>query len=492
MTHKLLFPRYNENQVQLSIINTTASEDAGNYTCLVINDVGNSSDTTSIVIQVVPDPPFNVTVDSKSSRVVNISWMAGFDGNSVILDYTVKISEDNQNLTDVVCQGSLTSASLVNLFPSTTYNIRVFARNLIGKSTGSSVVNAITDEEVPSAAPTFNVTVVNSTAVIVSWQMLTKEQARGAILGYYLSYKTELDNDVWVNRTVDGGNITSYLVTSLKKFTSYKFVMQAFNSKGASPQSAAVVKKTDQDIDALQANLTGLVKNQDYRIRVLASTIKGDGNYSDPPLIDQTNQDKPGAAPENLKGRNLTSTSILVTWGEVPADKQHGHIRHYTVIYKKVSGGPDKTKIVTIKRAELEGLDKFSEYNIRVLAATIKGDGPPSDPIVVSTDEDKPSAAPSLTVVKTLNSTSIQVEWEPVPPQNRLGHITKYVIIIYTDGIEERKMDVPAPASKAIVNGLKQSTTYTVKILAATVKGNGPPSDPKTATTKGEENTKTV
>ncbi|KAJ7386417.1 hypothetical protein OS493_008541 [Desmophyllum pertusum] len=37
---------------------------------------------------------------------------------------------------------------------------------------------------------------------------------------------------------------------------------------------------------------------------------------------------------------------------------------------------------------------------------------------------------------------------------------------------------------KAIVNGLKQSTTYTVKILAATVKGNGPPSDPKTATTE--------
>ena len=107
---------------------------------------------------VVPHPPFNVTVDSKSSRVVNISWMAGFDGNSAILDYTVKISEDNQNFTDVVCQGSLsnsacvlsnslTSASLVNLFPSTTYNIRVFARNIIGTSTGNSVVSATTDEE---------------------------------------------------------------------------------------------------------------------------------------------------------------------------------------------------------------------------------------------------------------------------------------------------------------------------------------------------------
>ena len=77
--------------------------------------------------------------------------------------------------------------------------------------------------------------------------MLSKDQARGAVLGYNISYKTELGYDVWVNRTVDGGDTTSYMVTSLKKFTSYKFVMQAFNSKGASPPSGAVVKKTDQD-----------------------------------------------------------------------------------------------------------------------------------------------------------------------------------------------------------------------------------------------------
>ena len=103
----------------------------------------------------IPDPPFNVNVDSKSSRVVNISWMAGSDGNSVILNYTVKISEDKQNFRVTVCQGSLSdrtcvrslSASLGNLSPWTTYYIKVFARNTIGTSTGSSVVNATTDEE---------------------------------------------------------------------------------------------------------------------------------------------------------------------------------------------------------------------------------------------------------------------------------------------------------------------------------------------------------
>ncbi len=107
---------------------------------------------------VVSDPPLNVTVDSKSSRVVTISWMAGFNGNSAIQNYTVKISEGNQTFGEAVCQGSLpssscvvpsssTSASLSNLFPWTTYYIRVFARNIVGTSDSSTVVSVTTDEE---------------------------------------------------------------------------------------------------------------------------------------------------------------------------------------------------------------------------------------------------------------------------------------------------------------------------------------------------------
>ena len=103
----------------------------------------------------VPVAPKNVKVDSKSSRAVNISWMAGFDGNSAIQNYTVEISEDNQTFRDALCQGSLlnstcvvssTIASLTDLFPWTTYYIRVFARNMVGSSGSSSIVNA-TDEE---------------------------------------------------------------------------------------------------------------------------------------------------------------------------------------------------------------------------------------------------------------------------------------------------------------------------------------------------------
>ena len=41
---------FNESVVQLTISSST-TQDAGNYTCLVINSVDNSSDTTEIAIQ---------------------------------------------------------------------------------------------------------------------------------------------------------------------------------------------------------------------------------------------------------------------------------------------------------------------------------------------------------------------------------------------------------------------------------------------------------
>ena len=106
----------------------------------------------------VPDPPHSLTIDSKSSRVVIISWTADVYGIRTSENYTVEISQYNQNFMDAVCQGSLSSnacvvssyptkASLTGLLPWTTYNIRVFATNEIGKSNSSHILTVTTDEE---------------------------------------------------------------------------------------------------------------------------------------------------------------------------------------------------------------------------------------------------------------------------------------------------------------------------------------------------------
>ena len=104
----------------------------------------------------VPDPPKDVEVITRGSREVNISWTAGFDGNSAIQNYTVEIGRDKQTFRDAICQGTLsknncviysTRVSIKDLLPWTTYYLRVFVTNIIGSSNHSSVVNVTTDEE---------------------------------------------------------------------------------------------------------------------------------------------------------------------------------------------------------------------------------------------------------------------------------------------------------------------------------------------------------
>jgi len=81
---------------------------------------------------------------------------------------------------------------------------------------------------------------------------------------------------------------------------------------------------------------------------------------------------------------------MLVQWDAVPEDKQHGEIISYTVIYHKKEGGGETTRrVFSPKQSVVLGeLDKYTEYSIKVSAATIKGSGPPSDEIFVRTDED--------------------------------------------------------------------------------------------------------
>ena len=47
---RISISHFDETHVQLTI-NTTTLHDSGNYTCDVTNDMGNSSDTTTIVIE---------------------------------------------------------------------------------------------------------------------------------------------------------------------------------------------------------------------------------------------------------------------------------------------------------------------------------------------------------------------------------------------------------------------------------------------------------
>ena len=93
-----------------------------------------------------------------------------------------------------------------------------------------------------------------------------------------------------------------------------------------------------------------------------------------------------------MRGQNTSSTSISVSWEEVQAELRNGIITGYTIRYQSltendngvVEAGPND------RQANLTGLKKFVEYNISVIAFTVKGGGPPNF-TVVRTDQDSKS-----------------------------------------------------------------------------------------------------
>ena len=90
-----------------------------------------------------------------------------------------------------------------------------------------------------------------------------------------------------------------------------------------------------------------------------------------------------------MRENSTTSASIFVKWDDVPSENQNGIIRSYTVRYRSVSvEGPFNTTTVFTKEVNLTGLIKNESYNVSVLATTVKGDGPYSDPKEFTTNED--------------------------------------------------------------------------------------------------------
>ena len=102
------------------------------------------------------------------------------------------------------------------------------------------------------------------------------------------------------------------------------------------------------------------------------------------------NLTEPYAPPANVRGHNISSTSISVHWDIVPVADQNGIILSYTVKFKALPNDNPQAALVSAPttQANLKGLTKYRNYSITVFASTAKGDGIASEPIIVTTDED--------------------------------------------------------------------------------------------------------
>ena len=97
----------------------------------------------------------------------------------------------------------------------------------------------------------------------------------------------------------------------------------------------------------------------------------------------------PSLAPVNLRAYNMSSTSLLVAWEQLPEDQVNGILLGYEVTYSKygeIDMGKQNVSVM-LNITILRGLHKFTIYQVNVSAFTRVGSGPEAN-ISASTDQD--------------------------------------------------------------------------------------------------------
>lgn len=91
-------------------------------------------------------------------------------------------------------------------------------------------------------------------------------------------------------------------------------------------------------------------------------------------------------APQNVSGYNKSSTSIHVMWLPIP---HQPNILYYKINVNHL-GSSAFSFVFTIIGLELDiqGLQKYTDYQISVCGGNTVGDGPCSVPVIISTDMD--------------------------------------------------------------------------------------------------------
>ncbi|XP_054021196.1 receptor-type tyrosine-protein phosphatase F isoform X13 [Dryobates pubescens] len=171
-----------------------------------------------------------------------------------------------------------------------------------------------------------------------------------------------------------------------------------------------------------------------------------------------------------------TATSVTLTWDSGNSDP----ISYYVIQYKPKSSEGQFQEVdgVATTRYSIGGLSPFSEYEFRVIAVNNIGRGPPSELVEARTGEQAPSSPPLKVQARMLSASTMLVQWEQ--PEEPNGQIRGYRVYYTTDPhlpLSMWQKHNTDDSHLTTVGSLITGTTYSIRVLAFTSVGDGPPSD---------------
>ncbi|XP_059912470.1 Down syndrome cell adhesion molecule a [Gadus macrocephalus] len=279
----------------------------------------------------------------------------------------------------------------------------------------------------------------SSQSIRVSWRAPKKHLQNGAIKGYQVGYREYSSGGNYqfsvISMESTGDNAESLVLDNLKKYTQYGVVVQASNSAGTGPSSTEVASTTLEDV--------------------------------------------PSRPPENVQASASSPEVISLSWLTPSKEALNGNLMGFRVIYWANLPDGELGEIRNVTTAnpslELDGLEKYTNYSIQVLAFTRAGDGVRSEQIYTRTKEDVPGPPAGVKAAAASNSV-VFVSW--LPPLKVNGIIRKYTVFCSNPHPTVSSEFEAAPDIFFYrIPNLSRNRQYSIWVVAVTAAGRGNASD---------------
>ncbi|XP_068608859.1 netrin receptor DCC [Brachionichthys hirsutus] len=421
------------------VIRSVTDDDSGGYSCTASNKIQNISAHTELSVR-VPPQFLNYPSNTYAYESTDIELECAVTGNPLPTVHWVKNGEEviPSDYFQIVDGSNL---QILGLVKSDEGFYQCLAENSAGSS--QAMAHLLLREPVspspgvalPSAPRDLVPVLVSSRFVRLSWR--PPEETGGAVQTYSIYYSQD---GVERERSVNASEPASLelTVSNLKPEASYSFRVVAYNDVGPGHSSAPTRITTKPELQ---------VPNK----------------------------------VESLKAEALSATSAQVIWD--PPSQPNSPVLGYRLLWTESPSGKEQGVEVKGLNYKMDGLNKFTQYTVRVLAINRYGPGTPSETISIITHSDVPSASPQNITLEVVLSRSIKVSWQPPPHSAQNGIITAYKIKYRKTGRRGDQEAIEPNNFWYLFTGLEKGSQYSFQVAAMTANGTGPASDWFTAET---------
>nr|XP_057935077.1 fibronectin type-III domain-containing protein 3A isoform X2 [Doryrhamphus excisus]XP_057935078.1 fibronectin type-III domain-containing protein 3A isoform X2 [Doryrhamphus excisus]XP_057935079.1 fibronectin type-III domain-containing protein 3A isoform X2 [Doryrhamphus excisus]XP_057935080.1 fibronectin type-III domain-containing protein 3A isoform X2 [Doryrhamphus excisus] len=384
-----------------------------------------------------PEPPNPPRKASGTKNTLVLQWKAPCDNGSKVQNYILQWDEGKASGVFEQCYyGPQKQYRLTKLSPASRYCFRIAAKNDLGVSEFSEVVDLFTSCSVPQPPFPPELEMAGVTWLCLKWQRPSGSPKEDDV--YYILEMEEEGSGYGFQPSYDGEEL-SCTVRNLHRSTKYKFRVAAYNSEGKSNPSPVVEFITNPDRPS----------------------------YPSRPVV---------------KGKVLP-TSFRLGW-EPPKESGGAQVTKYVVELSEGLSGLSWELVYSGPSMEYtcDGLKPGYCYQTRVYCMSEGGQSPVSETLQVQTPPVPPGPCQPPRLVGKPKAREVQLRWGP-PQVDGGSPVSCYSVELSGPLPEESREVYQGPELDCFVGGLMPGRTYGFRLKAGNKAGFGPFSERYEVTT---------